>query len=74
MRLLDGLAKPACGKVDFTSEPLRLVIAEPVLQKRSTDCQMSPSARSLSDLLQRGRTQRVESEALTSMGDSQLAC
>lgn len=35
VRLLNGLTKAACGEVHFTTEALRLVIAKPVLEKRS---------------------------------------
>lgn len=35
MSLLNGLAEASGWEVDFTTEALGLVIAEPVLQKRS---------------------------------------
>lgn len=35
LSLLDGLAKAACGEVDFAAMALLLVVTKPVLQKRS---------------------------------------
>lgn len=35
MSLLNGLAETSGREVDFTTEPLGLVIAQPVLKKRS---------------------------------------
>lgn len=42
VRLLDGLAESTSGEVHFTTEALCLVVAEPVLEERSTKiCQRS---------------------------------
>ena len=78
LSLLDGFTKPTSREVNLTTVALRLVIAEPVLQKRSTSrvsdmLHANQAIRTGENILERRGAQGIEPESLTGVHDGQLA-
>lgn len=74
MSLLNGFTKATGGEVHLPTEPLGLVITQPVLQKRGAILSLANVQKNAvgKNLLQGGGAQSVEAESLTGMNDSQL--